>query len=472
MQIYIDNEEVLCNKEIVINEEMLNTSSTILKNCYPKSWELTKDYTQFYFPKDYSICKIYDNNSNLIFCGIAKNTGNVSLNPRYPHYVDLQILDFKTFLSEGETLDFVIENQTVTQAITTVVNSISDYGFVVGNVQILDDTTIGAYSTLEKTPYDVFQYFANITGTKWFTRMIDDTTVAIDFYDPTLMNRGNNIEYTKGYFENNDIIDIHFNYSTKDYRNKQVMTSPQVFSNINYTEVFVADGTSDTYVLSSNVGKIISITTGGNNLSFTTKQNRQLGYTADIYYSFGDNTLVTENTFLANTVMKIIYIPLVEGRQVIYNTSEVDRIENSINRKGVVARYETRIDTIDTNELYLIGKSYIKFKGTPEITLTVKSRQNLWNIGEIVYFDAPIDELDKDYMVKSKTIQRLPLNNTIFYTYQLTSSFNDEKAINYFDNQRLKNSGNISEGEFIKRNIDIPSEVNIIFDNLQIVEVE
>lgn len=471
MKIYIDNEEVLCDKEITIKEELLNTSSTILKNCYPKSWETTKDYTGWYFPKDYALCKIYDSNNNLIFCGVAKNTGNVSLNPREPHYVDLQILDFKTFLSEGETLDFVITNQTVTQAITTVVNSISDYGFIVGNIEIIDDTTIGAYSTLEKTPYDVFQYFANITGTRWFTRMIDDQTVAIDFYDPSMLNQGINIEYTKEFFENNDIIDMKFNYSTRDYRNKQVIKSQQVFGGVDYTENFIADGASDTYILSANVGKIISIIGAGQSLTFTTKENRELGYTADIYYSFGQNSLVSENVMLQGAVLQVTYTPLVEGRQIVYNANEVNRIENSIGRKGVVARYETRNDTIDSNELYLIGKSYIRYKGTAEITLTVKTRQNLWNIGDVVYFDAPIDELDKEYMVKEKTIQRLPLNDVIFYTFELTSSFNDEKAINYFDNQRAKNSGNISEGQFIKRNIDIPNEVIIVFDNLQIEEV-
>ena len=471
MKIYIDNEEVLCDKEIVIKEELLNTSSTILKNCYPKSWETTKDYTQWYFPKDYSVCKIYDSNNNLIFCGVAKNTGNISLNPRDPHYVDLQILDFKTFLSEGETLDYVITNQTVTQAITTVVNSISEYGFVVGNVQIIDDTTIGAYSTLDKTPYDVFQYFANITGTRWFTRMIDDQTVAIDFYDPSMLNRGANIEYTQEYFKTNDIIDMKFNYSTKDYRNKQIIKSQQVFGGINYTENFITDGTNDTFILSANVGDLVSIKVNGTTASFATKEQKELGYTADFYYSYGQNTIQSDSVYIASTIIQIVYTPLVEGRQVVYNADEVNRIERSTGRKGVVARYENRNDTIDSNELYLIGKSYIRYKGTSEITLTVKTRQNLWNIGDIVYFDAPIDDLDKDYMIKSKTIQRLPLNNLIFYTFEMTSSFNDEKAINYFDNQRAKNSGNIGEGQFIKRNIDIPNEVTIIFDNLQVTEV-
>ena len=53
----------------------------------------------------------------------------------------------------------------------------------------------------------------------------------------------------------------------------------------------------------------------------------------------------------------------------------------------------------------------------------------------------------------------------------LTNSFDTENELNYFDNQRAKANGNISQGEFISRNIDIESTTTIIFDNLQINEV-
>jgi hypothetical protein len=59
----------------------------------------------------------------------------------------------------------------------------------------------------------------------------------------------------------------------------------------------------------------------------------------------------------------------------------------------------------------------------------------------------------------------------IFYEYELTSNFNSENAINYFDNQRAKSTGNIQEGDFITRNIDIANETQIIFDNLSVKEV-
>ena len=36
LKMLINNEEVVCNKDFTITEEMLATSSTILNNCYPK----------------------------------------------------------------------------------------------------------------------------------------------------------------------------------------------------------------------------------------------------------------------------------------------------------------------------------------------------------------------------------------------------------------------------------------------------
>ena len=95
-----------------------------------------------------------------------------------------------------------------------------------------------------------------------------------------------------------------------------------------------------------------------------------------------------------------------------------------------------------------------------------------FNIGDKVYFEAPIESLQTEYLVKSKEIQ---INKTkdyenIFYVYVLTNTFNGENAINYFDNQRRKNSGNMEEGQFITRYVDVSNECNIIFDNLQVEE--
>lgn len=657
VKVFINNEEVLCDKNIVIEEEMLNTSSVILNNVFPKSWENDKDYvSRFYYPPDYSkcliyeeqqprlpegyqevdyiqgfglqyidtgvvlnqqskvelqisdltygnskifgsrtsassnnfsiyststsvvedfqnynnnrlsvssptepitlvmnnqklqineltqnvgtytsfttpgnayifnasgtfgstytlasmklyYCKIWDNDTlvrdfvpckeestnnaglydlvnnvfyrnagsgtffygsyvypqpNLLFCGIARNTGEISLNPRYPHYCNVQLLDFKDFLSQGETLDFVLTNTTVIGAINQIVNTISDYGFVVGNINI-NDTSIGTYSTLDKTAYDVFNYLADITQSKWTTRMIDENTVAIDFYDPSLMPEGTAIEYTQAFFETYGINDMAFSYSTNDYRNKQIMTSDEVYGSVAQNEVIIADGYNQTFTLNQKIGEPILITVNDVVQTFTTNANKDIGITADFYYTPGEETLESDNLIAVGSNIEISYFPIIKGRQIITNQAEIERVSNATGRKGIIARYENRSDATTTNELQKIGLAYIQYKGTPEILLNIESTQNTWNVGEVVEFDAPLDELSTTYLVKRKTIKIISTVDTVFYTYELSSNFNSENAINYFDNQRAKNSGNIGEGEFVDRNVDIENTANVIF---------
>lgn len=473
MRILINNEEVLCDKDIVINESMLGTSSVILNNVYPATWENDKDYvTRFYYPPDYSKCEIYDG-EDLLFCGMVKNTGEISLNPRTPHYCSVQVLDFKDFLSQGETLDFVINNKTVLEAIQQIVGTIAPYGFVLGSVQILNaDDVIGAYSTKDETAYDTFNYLADISQARWTTRMIDEDTVAIDFYDPTLLPQGTEIEYTKEWFDTNKIDDISFSYTSNDYRNKQVMLSGEVFSNVETTDIIVADGYQMQFDTVDKIGKITSLLVNGVAQQVITKEEYNLGYDCDFYYSPGNSFFESVDLVSTGAVITAVYYTVIEGREVVINQNEISRIAEMVSRKGVIARYETRNDATTTSELQSIGQTYLKYKGKPEIKLNIVSRSNLWNIGERVNFDAPIEELEQEYMVKTKTIQRIATVDTIFYTFELTSSFNMEQDINYFDNQRYKARGNIGEGEYISRNVDIENTANIVFYGLEVTEVE
>ena len=77
-------------------------------------------------------------------------------------------------------------------------------------------------------------------------------------------------------------------------------------------------------------------------------------------------------------------------------------------------------------------------------------------------------------MIKNKTSNFYIVNDevNVFYTFELTNSYNSENAINFFDNQRNKANGNISQGEYIARNVDIENTANIVFSNLQITELE
>lgn len=412
-----------------------------------------------------------------VFSGMVKNTSNISLNPREPKYCSLEILDYKTLLSEGKTLDYVINNKTILQAITMVVNSISEYGFLLGNVNILNgDEIIGAYSTENKTAYDVLQYLADISGAKWNCRRKDDTSMYIDFYDPTLMPRGETIDYTTEWACQNNLIDLKFNYGTRDYRNKQIILSDEVEGSIEYNDRLISDGISKEFILPYKVANVSSIEIDGTPKSVGTKEEKEVGIYADFYYSRDTDTITSNKLLPYGTIIDVSYTPIIKGREVVQNDNEIQRLTNQLEVNGTISRYEARNDTTDSNKLINIGETYLRYKGEAEITLTVKTlNNNLYNVGQVVYFNAPIPELAKEYLVKSKQIQVISSDEdtlNVFYTFTLSSSFNAEKEINWFDNQRAKMEGNIGEGEFISRNIDINSSANIIWDNLRVEEVE
>ena len=139
-----------------------------------------------------------------------------------------------------------------------------------------------------------------------------------------------------------------------------------------------------------------------------------------------------------------------------------------------ISRYENRNDSTSSKELQTISDSYIKFKGIAENTITITSRKDFLTLGGKYKFNSPIDELNGDYLVKTKKTSVLQSGDfiSVTYEYELTNSFDVENELNYFDNQRSKTSGNISQGEYIARNIDIENTANIIFNNLEINEIQ
>lgn len=587
MQIFIDNEEVLCSQKMTIKEQLSNTSSVVLNNVYPKSWENDKDYvSRFYMPKDYSHCVITDDNvtkkknifdkvvlldgryvnssgimatysnsqseyievtpgekyfftiryaftsatmnvwtgdsleegtnftsiytlngttntfevvatkkyiiitknwtssnyatfqkaeqeikNNVFFSGVVKNSGNIELNPRKPHYATLQLLDYKTFLSEGDTLNYVLQEQKVSEAIEKVVSELE--GFEVGDIELDEDITIKPYNCNEKTPYDVFEYLAEITGAIWTTTTIDESTVAINFYSVDNLPMKDNIEYTQEYFEENNIIDIKYSYSSNDYRNKQVIVSEGAVADITQKEylTYYGNDIKTTY----EIGEIVSISIGTKEYSVGTNISKSTGSYADFYYTRGSNSIEVNKDFGTGVVFLVEYKPLVNTQLTSYNQTEIDRIAESTGRNGIIARYEKREDTDDENALAKISQTYLDFKGVPEITLTLKTHnKDIFNIGDRVFFNGPLESLKTTYLVISKEIDMITSGNEqlLFYTYKLSSSFNDENAINFFDNQRRKLEGNIEEGQYITRYIDIPSTTNIIFYDNSTSETE
>ena len=265
-----------------------------------------------------------------------------------------------------------------------------------------------------------------------------------------------------------------FSFGTRDYRNKQVIISDQVFSGTDTTETIISNGNQTEFVLSGIVGSLKEVYVNGVSQSIGSSGDKNKGVYADFYYTIGQNNIESSISQPSGAIITVVYTSLVKGRQVVTNDNEIERLTTQMGRNGTIARYETRNDTSSSTSLARIADTYIKFKGKPEITLTIDTYNNdILSIGQQVYFNAPIDELKGMYMVKSKDIQitKTGSSGEVFYTYVLNNNYTSENAINFFDNQRRKRKGNIGDDEYITRNIDVNNEMNIIFDNLSINEL-
>ena len=623
---YINDEEVVCDKEFEIIENIANNNTAVLKNCYPKNWEWSKDYKSlYYFPEDYSKFELYVGNT-LIFYGVVKRSNSMTLNPFQPHFTDLQVIDYKTFLSETKQLDFVITNITIEQAFNRIFDEIEFQANLDLNIGAKKDETIYRYSTKDKTIADCFNYLCSLTGSTWyfdhvgslndsnfegdglqtyrsnceFELMYDngdgyvtdkshnkeltiDVTgsIYVDYfytteatsrigivissqmtdgfqykflnpyeipghlydiplgylYDiplgsrcievvlPTTVSAGNYIYYKKGklyafnpitnteidvtpiddsfkavfkgdrnnsatikvvddenmkvininygqeFFENYNIVDMSYNLSSSDYRNKQNIVADNIKGSNIFFESFWLDGVNTEVKLSQAVSQIKLVELNDEKLKVITENFKDKGEDYDAFYTQGSNILKLNNAYKKGDYLRILYNPDLSLKLSIEEDKEIERIKNNTDTTGIISRYEKRNDVSQIEDMNRIAESYLKYKGKGDYTITIQTfNKELAHLGYKIQLTTNdnLKFLEDEYYVKTISTQ-CTTNNAdnkayIFRTYTLVNNFNFEYATNYFDNQRAKLIGNIQEGQFIDRDIDIMDTVTISFE--------
>lgn len=615
---YINDEEVVCDKEFEIIENIANNNTAVLKNCYPKNWEWSKDYKSlYYFPEDYSKFELYVGNT-LIFYGVVKRSNSMTLNPFQPHFTDLQVIDYKTFLSETKQLDFVITNITIQRAFERIFNEIEFPAILDVEIGNKSDETIYRYSTKDKTIADCFNYLCSLTGSTWYFDHVGEMensiiqgneyktyvsncefelmyktptdnyemqkshnkeatinaegSIYIDYlyttentnyiklqpqqpvegfnykflnpyaienhlYDiplgstaiiiqlPTTVSAGNyiyykqgklyafnpttntevdvtpsdnsfkalfkgnrtnsatikvvddenmkviNINYGQEFFENYNIVDMSYNLSSSDYRNKQNIVADNIKGNNILFESFWLDGKTTQFYLSQNVAGVKFAEINDENIKVVSQNFKDKNEDYDCYFTQGSNVINLKNANKKGDYLRILYYPDMSLKLSVTEDEEIERIKNNTDTTGIISRYEKRSDVSVAEEMNKIAQSYLKYKGKGDYTITIQTfNKELAHLGDKIQLTTNdnLKFLEDEYYVKSISTQ-CTTNNAdnkayIFRTYTLVNNFNFEYATNYFDNQRAKMIGNIQDGQYIDRDIEIQDIITISFE--------
>ena len=236
-------------------------------------------------------------------------------------------------MSEGDLLNYVMPSMSISDVLKYLVKDLN--GFYLGQIEIDNDDTIATYNCNNKTPHDVLEYIAEVSGAIWFTRVLDDKVVSINLISPGQLETETTIEYTEEYFIENNIVDISYSYNAQDYRNKQIITNDEATSDVEHTEVVLYEGGNITteYL----VAKLVSVKNGW--IPYTVA-NKLSGENAHFIYDYGSD-IVEVNSVNTGYLFTLTYYPIINLRQVAYNQDEIERITDVMS--GVISRYEKRV---------------------------------------------------------------------------------------------------------------------------------
>ena len=366
LKITINNEEVVSNKDFTIEEEMLNTSSVILNNVYPKSWENDKDYvSRFYHPNDYSKCLIKDEDYTPAEPGLNEEGTNFQITADTTKLNELTSMKGNTSQSGTPTptapvpINVVSGRQDIVVAGKNLLNEDEIVvGFLGTNGQWSPSVT--SWSTTPYIPIKAsttysFSFTPITTGTYWQTRVVyyDNTMTYVSGTD--LSSYPSNYTYSITTPQNVSYMRISFtntgNYQRKEFQlEKGTKTSYEAYNgntyeiNLGKNLYYLPDPTTSNQVVYSinNDGTFnLSGTATGGNATFMIYKDY-----AEAFINNGEQYTLSSNQSLPSGV---------EIRLEAYNgTTWVRHILGGVLNSSNQTRTSTANTTNSTRARYLI----------------------------------------------------------------------------------------------------------------------
>lgn len=437
------------------------------KNFYPENLKVQN------YAEEFSIGEVYAGDQ-LIFFGIVNSTGRLNLNPFTPKTKTVEIADFRKWLSIQKPIPLLFFNEFPENLVNTLIEKLNEPKIVVGTLDFSTNELIGAYSTVDKSPYQVLKevvakqtnsilYFQINTQQQITINYKSNDTLANDI-EPLIIDL-NNLDLLKEY----KILDIEFESNADKYSNIVKVESSNVIANI-VTEEKITILDKDSFTLNNVVGKV------SNNIANTylyklatptVKQSAIIlneefykeGQYYDVLYKTGNNIIKINKKYLdQDWVLNFGYFIKRKTSVELSNTQEIARIASFSMTKGEVYRYERLNDLTNFNDLLKATESNLEIYKNTERIIYITSEIPLYDILDVVeVVSQENDKVSGLYLVheinvdiNGSSIKDASNNNNFIlpvFSTVLKATKNTDNIVNEFDNQNFRDNPVVNQAE-------------------------
>ena len=480
-RLFINDEEYLFDDKVSFEFHPTNFSSITFNGVIKKS--IINKLNEVFINREFTFVEIREADGiTVLWVGLVNDTGRLSLLPNSLKTFSIKVSDFRKWLSLTKPITTIYINKTPYEILSDLIQKLREPRIQLGSINFdqTSDFTIKAYSTENKTLYQVFKDVMERQTNSVLYFTLNDGVLFINYKSKSQFNVVNPLVLDlkdQVFLANFQILDVEYENDTTDYYNYLTYSSDNVISKVFKTEtdLLVNEKTVllwETPIIVVNDLAYTFITDGKTGVKrqpiIINKDEYIKGQFYDFLYSPKQNSLEVNNPNDVDrlTISYYVKTPLsLEAK----NVQEILNISKLSKTNGIVFKQEKFNDISNPDDLLSAVQNDLSKYSKPKKLLTVTARQLIWDLLDTVHVINASTLIDGFYVVKSLSGSVQSLGSDLFYelTYNLQESRNLNTLVNKYDNQSYRDNPVIKDKQIITQVETLQGYLRILIKDVQ-----
>lgn len=484
-RLFINNEEYLFEDQITFEFHPTNFSSITFNDVIKKS--LINKIDEVFINREFTFVEIRDKDGvKVLWIGFVNDTGRLSLLPNSLKTFSIKVSDFRKWLSLTKPITKIYLNKSPREILSDLIQKLGEPRIQMGSLNFdqTNDFTIKAYSTENKTLYQIFKDVIERQTNSILYFTFKEGVLFINYKSKSDFENIHPIQLDlkdNQFLKDYQILDIEYENDTTDYYNYLTYSSDNVISKIFKTEtnLSIKDKTISLWeipIIIVNDIEYTFIQDGKTGLKkqpiILNKEDYIKGQYYDFLFSPKQNVLEVNNPNEADklTISYYVKTPLsieAKDNQEILNLSRISKTN------GIVFKQEKFNDISNPDDLLTAVRNDLSKYAKPKKTLTVTCRKLIWNLLDSIKVINANQAIDGFYIIKSLSGSVESQGSELFYnlTYNLQESRNLNMLVNKYDNQSYRDNPVIKDKQIVTQVETLQLHLKILIKDVEQGEI-